>query len=843
MNKKFYPPPKKQNQKGINQKVSFPWIAIQNLVENDPNTYQKHYLIESVVMDEETGDKMVVDQPNELLYRFVTFFTYEKLFPQFMTEYSLEKSKKNNSKKNKNKINVKNLCEEREILFQDADLKLFELDNYKFKKIHFQYPICNYLYLCYWCIEILKGLKERKKIHNLCILDAILSMNRMMDKSILTNHYYLQGFELVRGKMNSIVTSKFYDLLFLNPKYLITSSFQNFDTEIKLYKEQKQMIHDIQCKMEQNQPILFANQHPTGQGKTFSCAPLTKLISKKYTNKCVLFACSNTLVRNQMAADILIGHDLHLWLAKHCIIVDKANKKIKKFLIRPFKSCFPSNWKQKYKDDDEKKIGDLSHQWNYYVKATNRIPNIIVADLECCLELLKMPMNSIEESPFVAFIDEFITNQQDGQVMAKICQLLPKQSILLSSVFPKFENIPSIVSTFCSRYRTSMELSCKRVSSSNINIPVAIIDPEGNVKFPHHYIHQPSELECLIQYITKDPRIRRSYPSSYVYHWSKSLESILPQEIWFSNHFDNIGQLNQNDSCEYVILLLTFLLTNFHHLSLFQQYTPKKMDKIDENLIFTHETHKFDVEGKTLCIFNHPTNEIYQKTELLFEGKTKLETLIKEVENKKKLIQKKISTLQKMKGDNEMFDKKNNIEEISEMQTELANLKVVIPSNMMLNHTDHYKRFHPTETIIPKSIKAKNQIYLSPEYFDHFSEINIYQLLSGIGVYDSLSQSKYQKELIMKLYDTYLFFCSGKEIIYGTNLSNLCNIYLPWSVCESLSIPEMYQLIGRVGRPGSSNHANIVTTDDRTVQTLLSLDDSYERTEIDVENEVRQLVV
>ena len=115
-------------------------------------------------------------------------------------------------------------------------------------------------------------------------------------------------------------------------------------------------------------------------------------------------------------------------------------KKKDKFLIRPYKSCFASNWKKKYKDDDEKKIGSLISQWEYYVKATQRVPNIIVADLKCCYELLKTDLN-LKHNLFVAYIDEFVTDYADAKIMSEICTVLPKQSVLLSSVFPKFENI------------------------------------------------------------------------------------------------------------------------------------------------------------------------------------------------------------------------------------------------------------------------------------------------------------------------------------------------------------------------------------------------------------------
>ena len=80
----------------------------------------------------------------------------------------------------------------------------------------------------------------------------------------------------------------------------------------------------------------------------------------------------------------------------------------------------------------------------------------------------------------------------------------------------------------------------------------------------------------------------------------------------------------------------------------------------------------------------------------------------------------------------------------------------------------------------------------------------------------------------MKLYRNLSFFCSGKEIVYGTNLSGLCNIFIDSEFMNTINIPELYQLMGRVGRMGRSYHANIITMSYETVEKLLSFDESFE---------------
>ena len=90
------------------QKVSFPWIAIQNLIEQDENSYIKHQLIVSV--NDETSvfkETSFVKQPDALLQRFVCYFQYEKIFNLELGNDDMEKNTTTGLKTQMNKKNVK----------------------------------------------------------------------------------------------------------------------------------------------------------------------------------------------------------------------------------------------------------------------------------------------------------------------------------------------------------------------------------------------------------------------------------------------------------------------------------------------------------------------------------------------------------------------------------------------------------------------------------------------------------------------------------------------------------------------------------------------------------------
>jgi hypothetical protein len=154
---------------------------------------------------------------------------------------------------------------------------------------------------------------------------------------------------------------------------------------------------------------------------------------------------------------------------------------------------------------------------------------------------------------------------------------------------------------------------------------------------------------------------------------------------------------------------------------------------------------------------------------------------------------------------------------------------------MVINHKEHYQRYNSSSKP-PNNIHQLVSPKLPEEYFQHFSDDEIYQILAGIGTYDIVQQSEYQRNLIMKLYRKFSFFCSGKEIVYGTNLASLVNIFIDKDFMDTINIPELYQLMGRVGRMGRSYNANIITMHDDTVRKLLSFDESFES-----ENEIEKL--
>lgn len=75
----------------------------------------------------------------------------------------------------------------------------------------------------------------------------------------------------------------------------------------------------------------------------------------------------------------------------------------------------------------------------------------------------------------------------------------------------------------------------------------------------------------------------------------------------------------------------------------------------------------------------------------------------------------------------------------------------------------------------------------------------------------------------MGMYDQLGFLCSGRDIVFGTNLPGLTNIFIEKDFAEKESISTLYQLMGRAGRMGKSFCASILLHSEKGIQKLMSL--------------------
>jgi len=679
-----------------------------------------------------------------------------------------------------------------------------------------------------------------KTINNVAMLDAIISLNRIYeDENMNFNARLSVTVANAITAMNKYVDESMYDTLFNYPYLLIQSTADKRSRKVRLYDEQHQVLNSITEAIRADKPILLGNQMPTGTGKTMLSVPLAQKVNHMKLNKTLLFACSNELVNQDVACTALLADDLHLWLAR--LIRDDHNKVMVK--IRPYKRCFPATWKKVYRQDNKKKDGTIQEQWEFYKGATNRIPDMIIADLEACHEILKVADDLA--NPFYAYIDEFISDDKSNALMKEIARMLPKQSVIISAILPQFHHINHFVRHFCDRFATTADQVVKRVDTAVVNISCAVIDPNGCICMPHHEVETEEDLRLLLQDIRINPRIRRTYTAKHVYHWCKTIkEHLVASGLNFEVIFPNIGLIRNSRILDHAITLLEFLQNNFHLLTAFKSYRPKVMDPPSFSDTFTTQSYMY--EGKTLMIsksiYDKILTDAFSKEGGLFHSPPICwDDLVQDAvrrETDKEQAYKGMLKTKCQKGnvvddDGTTCNKSHRIEgkdmAIAQSSILEMNTSINLPPMYVVNSRAHVSRFKSEELSQFKDPRCA--ISLPMEYDDAFEpEMNLL-MSAGIGIYDITRMTDFQRRMVMAQYPQLMFLCSGKEIVFGTNLPSLTNIFIDGSFGDEEHRDVLYQLMGRAGRLGRSYHANIIVNSEKTLHKILN----FKEDDLDVE--------
>jgi hypothetical protein len=294
--------------------------------------------------------------------------------------------------------------------------------------------------------------------------------------------------------------------------------------------------------------------------------------------------------------------------------------------------------------------------------------------------------------------------------------------------------------------------------------------------------------------------------------------------------FPNIGLIQNNNVINYAINLLELLNEHFEYLEKFKEYRPQIMDAPNKNLIFKEQSHFY--EGKTLFISNDIYKHLYEAIENVFDNNIKWSSIVDMIQKNRNAQEQKLDKLMNTKitkGNTTGFsrlEKQKKISEISEM-------KVIefLPDRYVINSKEHYQRYHPNQNI-PNNFISRLPNILPDSFNDAFSDIENLMLASGIGFYDKKKMTSYQRNLMMSIYKNLFFIGSSKDIVFGTNLPDLVNVFITKEFALSESVPILYQLMGRVGRMGRSYHANIILDDEESVCKILSLDENLDNQDV-----------
>lgn len=636
--------------------------------------------------------------------------------------------------------------------------------------------------------------------------EALVAADRFFRRKVDTSSTPLAGWlKRVHERIVPLVrTEAHLRHLFQNPKLMMYSVAERYPGSAMLYETQKDLIRRVGQAVICDTPLLIGNRMPPGTGKTFLAVPLAQALQPLHRPKTVLFCCPNILVRQYVASLALIGHDLHLWMG--CFTRSSANEEF--FMIRPHKRCFPSIWKQVYKEDTGAKYGDVYDQIDYYRTKTERLPDILVCDPKTCLALLS---NERRRDTFVAYIDEIIGSTDTTQLMTKILYHLPQHSVIMSAILPHFDDLPFLTSHFASMHPNPV---CHMVDASGVTISCSMIGPDGRLNLPHHYIDGIESIPNLVRSLQSDPLTRRMYAPADVLELSRILLRVHPER--YDSLCQWTVQLPALGKIEYAYILdwwIRMLGTIYTHQDqpAWDAVRFYKPTVLQEPPVFDRmfAEHAWMFPGKHLHIMDNA--RIHQRYRHLgrrhLDGCPDIQSLRRKRDAsvaQLKIQRDKIQELKIARGEKERM--------LSEWSDQLAALdRLEWPSEYVLNTTSHYRRFHTGGgSTLPLGIGMRHPILIDKEHEDAFEQQFLEMAVSGSVLYEERQLTEHQRRIILRIMDKMNFIVSGDELVFGTNIDGLTGLSIETDFGERHHRSILYQLIGRTGRTGMSYQARVI---------------------------------
>jgi len=750
---------------------------------------------------------------------------------------------------------------ERKMIEKDLDLIRIDPKTFRPTTTSFRNQPTFAFMIAEWNIVLWKKvalLRQASSISKGVLLDAIISMDRIYREEI--QHHGDKIAVEIRNffhHMNTTISPTllpredvYQELFYNHPELMVNPFSQKRTGRISLYREQIMVMEHVVTALMQNSPLLLGDRMPPGTGKSFLAVPLAQKMAALHTGKTLLFACSNQLVRTDIATISLLGKHLHLWMGR----CDKSGSELE-YLVRPYKTCFPVNWKKVYKTQDENKTGSVYQQIMFYKdkEATGRFPDILICDLETCAAILK---DSRLQKQFVAYIDEFVSDPDANLIMSEIAQHLPRQSVLLSAILPRFHEMPSLIRHFLQAH-DGTENNVVRIESNQLTISCTVVRPDGKVALPHHFIETADQIPILIQRIREDPLIGRMYAPQQVYQLISHIEDMLPPEFLFQSRFPSVSLVDHTKIRDYILDLLEYISTRPVIFEKMRSMQPQLMEPVDPEKIAT--THSHFYQGRTLAITSserlYPLLDTIRKD--LLDKAPDIRAMMTMMEKRKMEITKKLEQMrnkksssgsssgsgsgsgeQKSSGGDRKVDAIEHGSDISFLENELASLAVSPwPLSYVVNSLEHAARFRHTirrpaiRPIIPEECETAFSDFLHP------------LLLSGIGVYDFSQCTEYQRRLVMRSIRQLSILFAGHEIVFGTNIEGLTNLLIDGCYGDHVSRNVLFQLIGRAGRVGQSYEALIAINSDVTLNKIMSFHDVVDEDAVFFENIFQPLIV
>lgn len=512
--------------------------------------------------------------------------------------------------------------------------------------------------------------------------------------------------------------------------------------------------------------------------------------------------------------------------------------------------------------------------FDYNKKTRNR--SIMLAQSDNTREIEKA------QTDIILFYDEatYCMDQRDGigchlftKIFLHLMKIAPPRTILASATMPSISEMPDFYQKIAKKYVVdSTQVNQRSFTSSDFQIGCHLIGSDGNYYLPHEGIKSIRHLNYFFKQLETTPFLNRFYTpmmvKKMIYEALKfgiSIEEKL-REFDLNPDEEIESQMTAQKIAKQILSsfdeddLEKFTSIKFEHNYSTITGAGKNTEKITYATIIGKQKNDF---GTGTLIVGSNCLKIAQdflaEVDKYFPNFGNFDP-VKEYEEYKRLSEK----VQKEKEKRKVFMR--DAKEQAEYMESSSGLQWKFPLGAQLMTSKHldsgvggyYERGHPKLNKYRSQVKGALPFNPS-ELDDIIHEMKGFKwiiklLLHGVGIYSSyfpniLSKRYLEKVLSLFRRDVIRIIISDGSIAYGTNLSfnNLIvneNTFEKKSIVDNHSLKTMFQLMGRVGRTGLSNNADIYVITDSDESKLVEKIRAHINGEIDPDgthDEIRNL--
>jgi len=578
--------------------------------------------------------------------------------------------------------------------------------------------------------------------------------------------------KLLKTKLDSIKTKldfKISDVFEKYPEFILSTKYSKYLglNIVKPYDNQKDIIQTLKDDFNHLVPSLILYKSAIGTGKTTTALALAYLVNTFKTinpEVSLIYACSIEVVRHYIGR-IAYNSDVKFAIAA----------------MHEGKLRVVNSWKNK----------------------NENFPELIISDYYTTKQLLKTNKN------YILLLDEPTVGANDinspiTKLISEIFEIAPKHVILSSATLPNEDELVSYIDFFKMKYHKAQ---IKTITSSDSFVGCQIFDYNFKNFMPYNHCKTIKDLKLCLNFCRQNSLLMRTFNGLSLLQLSKTIKEMDIKDTRFKDDliehtFKDVSKINHNNVVKifwkYLELIIAYGKDEVvEKLCNVNFDFEEKNTKLQYNKLGTELSYHF-LNG-CLIATDHPEEFLYDNFKELYENVDEVDRKVKKYfENEKNM------EVERREIETKYYGKDDRLRDaINKFEKDNAN-EYYFPEQLEINTKYHQAKYNPDylENINLANLR-RNIIYTEKIYDLPKDKILKMLLVCGVGIYDGTS-SEYSDLILKHIQERRLaYMVANEQIIFGANFP-LNNVIVTEDL-KSLTINNLFQLLGRTGRVGYSS--------------------------------------